>query len=492
MKDQNINTITIIDEYLSLDNLKEAFSKITPEFSIREAKSNYKHYVHDKGRFDLSFLSDGITKRTITYIDLIRVYQCYIFNYITKVKSRLFDKLANVFEEIYLYPALINTWNKIKNIKIDYFEEHPLKDCFEIAFLNFIKEHETYSEIFQKKLKHNLYKLEKNIYFDINSGVFTVSDVKNYDTENFFDFLFSASFISVLKYCLFKYFTAIIKVNNISIMNKYVSEINGFHISNSIALNKFSTNIMEKFDELNITFDSDMKSISNALIFYNQCHVDTESLDDIDFVMPITMLNNEIKAIISPSKHDSIDTFIDERILENYEKSISNEFIQIRNMFDTYAVNYLEHGLQDGELLEKLRNEWTSYMSEVIDSITFDKSDISFEIKFSNKELNIDDMISNILNNDYKKKYGDNYTTLLTDTTNLFRTFYMNCIKIYSIYNNYMQEILKYVRKLIDNSIIEANYYLIGDLSDYILKDNRNVSSIRSIIRQGTIIKLYA
>lgn len=275
-------------------------------------------------------------------------------------------------------------------------------------------------------------------------------------------------------------------------MNKYVSEINGFHISNSIALNKFSTNIMEKFDELNITFDSDMKSISNALIFYNQCHADIESLDDIDFVMPITMVNNEIKAIISPSKHDSIDTFIDETILENYEKSISNEFTQIRNMFDTYAANYFEHGLQDGELLEKLRNEWTSYMSEVIDSIAFDKNDLSFEIKFTNKELNIDDMISNILNDDYKKKYGDNYPTLLNDTTNLFRAFYMNCIKIYSIYNNYMQEILKYVRKLIDNSIIEANYYLIGDLSDYILKDNRNVSSIRSIIRQGTIIKLYA
>ena len=483
----NLNIDSTIINYLSLDNLKEVFSKITPEISISESKSDYKFYIHDKNRINILI---GET----TYIDLIRVYQYYMFNYITKIKSRLFDKLTKVFEEKYLYPSLINTWNKIKNIKIDYFEEHPLKDCFEIAFLNFVKEHEDYSKIFQNKLKYNLYKLEKNIYFVINSGIFSVSEVKNYDTENFFDFLFSATFISVLKYCLFKHFTTIIKINNDPIIHKYVSEINGFHISNSIALNNFSSNIIEKIDELNITFDSNMKTISNALIFYNQCHVNKESLDDIDFVIPITMVNNEIKAIISPSKHDSIDTFIDETILENYEKNISDEFIQIRNMFDTYASNYLEHGLRDKELLEKLRNEWiwNSYMSEVIDSIIFDKNDLDFEIKFSNKELNIDDMISNILNNDYKKKYGDNYPTLLNDTTNLFRAFYIKCIRIYSIYNDYMQEILKYVRKLIDNSIIEANYYLIGDLSDYILKDNRNVSSIRSIIRQGTIIKLYA
>ena len=482
MTNRNIDS-TIIN-YLSLDNLKEVFSKITPEISISESKNNYKFYIRDKNRINILI---GET----TYIDLISVYQYYMFNYIKKTKNRLFKKLTNVFAKKYLYPALINTWNKIKNIKIDYFEEHPLKDCFEIAFLNFMKEYENYSEIFQKKLKHNLYKLEKKIYFDVKNEVLSISEIKNYDTENFFDFLFSATFISVMKYCLFEYFIDIIKMNNEPIMNKYVSEINGFHISNSIALNKFSTNIMEKIDGLNITFDSNIKFISNALIFYNQCREDIASLDDIDFVMPMTMVNNEIKAIISPSKHDSIDTFIDETILDNYEKSISNEFIQIRNMFDTYASNYLEYGLQDKELLEKLRNEWTSYMSEVIDSIIFDKNDLSFEIKFSNKELKIDDMISNILNDDYKKKYGDNYPTLLTDTTNLFKAFYMNCIKIYSIYNNYMQEILKYVRKLIDNSIIEANYYLIGDLSDYILKDNRNVSSIRSIIRQGTIIKLY-
>lgn len=484
MTDRNIDYSTIVN-YLSLDNLKEVFSKITPEFYISEAKINYEFYIHNKARCNILL---GET----TYIDLIRVYQYYMFNYIKKHKSRLFKKLTNIFAKKYLYPTLINAWNKIKNIKIDYFEEHPLKDCFEIAFLNFIKEHENCSEIFQKKLKHNLYKLEKEFYFDVKNEVFSISEIKNYDTENFFDFLFSATFISVMKYCLFEYFTDIIKMNNEPIMNKYVSEINGFHISNSIALNKFSTNIIEKLNELDITFDSNMKFISNALIIYNQCVTNSEkNLDDIDFVMPITMVNNEIKAIISPSKHDSINTFIDETILDNYEKSISNEFIQIRNMFDTYASNYLEHGLHDKELLEKLRNEWTSYMSEVIDSIIFDKNNLSFEIKFSNKELKTDDMISNILNDDYKKKYGDNYPTLLNDTTNLFKAFYMNCIKIYSIYNNYMQEILKYVRKLIDNSIIEANYYLIGDLSDYILNDNRNVSSIRSIIRQGTIINLY-
>ena len=488
MTKQNIDLAMqyeILIPFLSIEKLNKTISLCNPEFSVKQNKSEYNCYV--KCKTALSVLPK-VTK----HFSLIKIYQHFIFKELVYRKRYELDRLCNIFQNKYLLPTLDNTWNKIKMFKINYFEEHPLKDCFEIAFLNFIK-NSSESLPLLRFIKHKIKSsLEKKIILDISDKKIRVSDIHNekYDTEGFFNYLASIEFISVLRYCLFKHFIVEVYLNEESTINKFVSEINGFHISNAIALNKFSSNILERINELKYNFDSEMKTLCESLMFHNLKNSNTT--DATDFIMPIILTNNEIKSIISPSKHESIDTFIDENILDNYESLISTKYSEIKNMFDVYADKFIINGLQDIELMDKIINIWSEHMKDVIEFTDFNESELKFDIKFSDKNLIGKDIaLETIGSEDFKNKYKDHYSTLLIDTENLFDTFYLKSIEIFTYYKKYVCEVLEYVQsKLIDNSVVESNYNLIEDLKTYILSDNRNVSSIKSVIRQG-IVNLY-
>ena len=485
MKNIDIDLLTQLDEFLSLDKLNTNISSMCPEFSVKQNKVDYNCYVNCK-------IPIGILPNITRHFSLIRVYQHFIFDDLINKKRKELYNLCEKFQNKYLLPVLSNTWNKIKNFKINYFEEHPLKDCFEIAFLNFIKtplESKYLLDYYKNKIVNTI---EKKVIIEIRDTKIKLSEIHNdqFDKEGFFNYLTSASFISVLKYCLFKHFTTEIKINEAPIINKFVSEINGFHISNAIALNKFSTNIISRLNDLIHQFDFNMKNISEALLFHN-IKTPNNIIDTTDFVMPIIMVNNEIKSIINPSKYESIDTFIDEGILDSYEKLITKKYSETKKMFDDYAEKFIIHGLNDIGLIDRIVEVWSKYVSDIIENSEYNELDLKFDFKFSDKNLNGKEIaLETVWNDEYKNKYGDNYSTLLVDTENLFDVFYVNVIEIYTYYKKYVCEVLKYIKeKLITNCITESQYDLISDLKEYILFDNKNVSSLKSINNQGVIRK---
>lgn len=413
------------------------------------------------------------------------------------------------FYEHYLLPTLTNLYNKIVNYKINFYDEDPFKDGFDISFISYYKDEICTINNIIDKLYIKCLKFYKNMEFEIkysdcdNSTIIKFNDISNF-SKDYSKILFNLIVVELLVKTFAKNYVHRIKYSDTNtILHKLLIDINTFHIGNYISLTSFSKQIIDKLESIikfNIcVFDFNFLFEDKEIFFENDtkiCNKDYIVTKEIEFISPISSLINQIGAISHPSKHKSLDTFIPDEELKTYEDDIKSEYATILYKISDFKSKYLLDGYKDIELfqiLSKFISEKTRYVyinprtryvyiNPRIEDIpgrfyisinNSDNNDVHGRLtkkEIDNNAFSFKENLSQLFEeNGMKEKYGDNYNMMLDDSVD-FVNFVIEHILVNFVekFNKFVNYVLCYnEHKLFYNANTEMSYDEVYELKRY-------------------------
>lgn len=491
---------TLLESY----DIRSAYSDNRSNNAFALYQFYYSRYI--AGKLPIGVKISDNEKENIDSIEIFFEKIISILNYelFRKCKDTYeMYRIEHVFMDKYLIPTLNSLYNKIKNYKIDFYDENPFKDAFDIAFISFYNNELGVMKTLIKKNRKRLSRFEKRINvkatfvnstdnpkpYNIN---YTLSDLDMWNKLDGIDSkeLFSICVLNTVYNILSARYLKYIKDGEDEIFNKISVEINNFHIGNSLTLTDYSSLITNKIMKIlsKYNFNMHYEFFDDDIILGDKldiCNPDFIREKCSEFGVQFDSLLNIINGISHPSKHDSLDTFIPEEELTPYINDVYNVYKKILENVSKFKSEFVKEGYRDiklnaivGSIMHDLcKNRFTKIEIKHTPPELVVETKASTEITFSVEK------VTGILDNYFRNKsdiystYGEDYEVMLskvsnyvTETANLinkeFNNSFLHCLGRILGYNS---------EKLYDNSMKEMAYDIADDIRIYLYDNTCNM-----------------
>lgn len=390
------------------------------------------------------------------------------------ISKRLWEK----FKYDYLYPIVTNTLNKIQGYNIDFYRENPLEDSFNIAFNRFIQnEHKEirkllgtvikYIETIDTKMKITVF---KETVRSPNCRCYSASlhDIRTRFNKYFDKTITLYSVTRIIKYIFLTNYEKDMTKRRTNCVKETYMAISGFHLSNAISLTKYANKITKHLREA---------CEGNVSIFKNPSLLldDTKTKTYTSYNQVLERFNyiyDMIREMSRVSEYKNIDTFIDVDSLYKHNEKMNSIHGDLCVAINNYNEKYLESGLKDQVLINRVYDEIRYKIQRFLDTLEFEnKNNFVYTIKeiLDHPRMSESDLETKELLKGIYEKYGENEDTLINDTDYFINKAYNCCIEIIRLFISASQTISGFVfNKLYMNALNEINFDVITDVKDRI------------------------